>query len=160
MALRKVLSPALSEKSAHSTWDPVLAHLAAPASSEVARASSVSRYHAQLESSPEWQAAWREAKYQKKVLAILSDLADVVQSWTDLSDCAWRMPVVLRRAEEHNMDQLEEVEAARDLIPKVEATQRELQAAYDNHELLASALVNATERGFADRREVQRCQSS
>ena len=55
--MRKVLIAALSAKGAHSSWDAVLAHLSAPASSEVASLSSVSRFHSQLEASPEWQAA-------------------------------------------------------------------------------------------------------
>ena len=81
IGLRKLLVVGLGEvvvsERDSSAWDAVLAHMAAPGSSDVAGASSVSRFHSQLEASPEWQAAWREARYQKSVVGILAQLQAV-----------------------------------------------------------------------------------
>ena len=163
IGLRKLLVVGLSEVAVSerdsSAWDAVLAHLAAAASesSDVVNVSLVSRFHSQLEASFEWQAAWHEARYQTSVVGILAQLKAIVDGWTELSDCASRLPVVVRCADEAGMQQLEAVASAKELLLRVVTTQAQLRAAYEHHELLISALEQADEHGFTECQEVERC---
>jgi len=158
IGLRKVLVSAMTKKTLAS-WEIVLAYLAAPECSDVVYSASISRWHAQLEISPEWQAALREAKYQKLVTAVLDQLRDISENYIDLADCASRLSVVMRRAEDANMHQLAPVAAGKKLLELVLATQKGLQEGYAHIDKLPVVLQHAAERGFSSRREVQLCRS-
>ena len=111
----------------------VLAQMAAPMDKELAADPALAALHAQVEALPEWQAARREAEHQKVILATLAQLKEVSEADSDLGELAAGLAAALRRADETaGMSELAEVVAAKELLARMQATQRELQGAVKN----------------------------
>jgi cell fate (sporulation/competence/biofilm development) regulator YlbF (YheA/YmcA/DUF963 family) len=88
---------------------------------------------------------------------LVAELEEAFEAAVDLTASSARLSVALRRADDLNMNQLNEVVHARDLYMHIEATKAAVAAALLDHTQLATLLDTAREHGFDETPEVQRC---
>jgi len=152
IVLRKLLVTAFNDKTT-SAWDAILTHLS-PESDL-----SLVSYYSKLVLSPEYVAAVREAHHQKTVIAILNELQQIHKSGNDLTNYGSALSAILRRAEEANILQLDQIIAAKELLLKIKTTHESLLSASKQYSELNLALTMAIANGFEGMPEVQRCRA-